>query len=114
MRLKARTDKNQAAIVEALRKSGCLVFCLSSVGKGCPDLLVKLPCGQLLLIEVKSPKGKLTPDQERFQGQGWPVVILRSPDEVAGLVGDSLVSQIFDEPENNLEPEALASGNFSR
>ena len=74
--------------MRALRLAGCLVTDLSQVGRGVPDLLVKLPGGQLLLIEVKAPKGKLTPDQIKFQGQGWPVAIVRSPDEVAGLVGD--------------------------
>ena len=84
MRLKARTDSNQAAIVAALRSQGCLVFCLSSVGKGLPDLLVKLPGGQLTLVEVKSCRGRLTPDQERFHAQ-WPVVVVRSPAEAEDL-----------------------------
>lgn len=35
-----RTDANQTEIVKAFRDLGCSVFILSSVGKGCPDILV--------------------------------------------------------------------------
>ena len=37
MRRAARTDANQAAIVDALRSVGCSVVSLSAVGKGVPD-----------------------------------------------------------------------------
>ena len=36
----AKIDANQNEIVDALRKAGCSVQILSSVGKGCPDILV--------------------------------------------------------------------------
>lgn len=42
MRRAARTDANQTAIVEALRKCGASVQSLAAVGKGVPDLLVGL------------------------------------------------------------------------
>ena len=83
---KCRTDSNQAAIAASLRSFGCLVFPLHTVGHGMADLLVKLPTNQLVLVEVKTEKGKLTDDQERLISQGWPVVILRSPDEAQALV----------------------------
>lgn len=40
MRRQVRTDGNHAAIVRAFRQIGASVQDLSSVGKGCPDLLV--------------------------------------------------------------------------
>ena len=63
----AKIDANQNEIVEALRKSGCTVQVLSSVGKGCPDILVGR-CGHNYLLEIKDgnkPKSaqKLTSDQ---------------------------------------------------
>jgi hypothetical protein len=63
----AKIDANQNEIVAALRKIGCSVQILSSVGKGCPDILVGFR-GENFLIEIKDgnkpPSGqKLTPDQ---------------------------------------------------
>ena len=74
MRLKSRTDTNQAEIVSALRKKGCSVVCLHTVGKGCPDILAGYN-GQNFLIEVKDgnkppSKQKLTPDEAAFFA-GW-------------------------------------------
>lgn len=67
----AKIDANQNEIVDALRKAGCTVQILSSVGKGCTDLVVGIPfreVGLSLMMEVKDgkkPKSaqKLTPDQ---------------------------------------------------
>ena len=73
MRRKAKTDNNQARIVEALRNIGVTVKSLHAVGQGCPDLLCAV-AGHNFLIEVKSEKGKLTPDQVEFH-QGWNSVI---------------------------------------
>lgn len=65
-----RTDKNQTEIVKTLRKIGCEVLILSSVGFGVSDLLVDV-FGFLYLIELKdgdkSPsQRKLTPSEQRF------------------------------------------------
>lgn len=63
----AKIDANQNEIVAALRKIGCSVQILSSVGRGCPDILAGFR-GKNFLIEIKDgskpPSGqKLTPDQ---------------------------------------------------
>lgn len=63
----AKVDATQAAIVAALRKAGCSVQSLASVGKGCPDLVVGIR-GMNLLVECKDggkvPSARrLTPDQ---------------------------------------------------
>lgn len=93
MRTRARVDGNHRAIVKALRRVGCNVLDLSRVGAGCPDLLVScrrrghLP--SLLLMEVKTARGRLTADQQNFEAQGWAVFVVRSVDEALKIVGMS-------------------------
>lgn len=67
MRRAARVDENQSEIVAALRSIGCSVLILSSLGRGCPDLLASNG-RKTVLFEVKNPaKPKadrsLTPDE---------------------------------------------------
>jgi hypothetical protein len=107
VRQRARTDKGHKAIVQALRKVGCQVFDASRCGSGFPDLVVRIPAGRafpcgtdegrkfvyiqlgtrIVLMEIKEPKGKLTPDQEDFI-RDWPeTVIVRSVQEALAAVG---------------------------
>ena len=87
MRLKARTDGTHKDIVKALRKVGCKVLDLSRVGGGCPDLLVRRRNGEPALMEVKTARGGLTPDQQRFIAD-WPeTIVARSVDEALAAVG---------------------------
>ena len=70
MRRRARTDANQAEVVESLRAAGVSVLCLHQIGRGCPDLLLGTHRGNLLL-ELKDgskpPSAcRLTPDEARF------------------------------------------------
>jgi Holliday junction resolvase len=73
MRLRARTDANQREIVAALRKVGCSVAVLSSVGKNVPDLAVGYR-GQNFFLEVKrderAAKRKDQTDQRTAQ-ESW-------------------------------------------
>jgi len=69
-----RVDDNQKEIVRNLRQLGCSVQSLSSLGKGCPDLLVGIK-KRNWLIELKdgkkfSSQQKLTPDEIRWH-QTW-------------------------------------------
>jgi hypothetical protein len=48
----ARTDANQTEVTKALRKIGCSVQLLHSVGRGCPDMLVGYK-GNNYLLEIK-------------------------------------------------------------
>lgn len=101
MRRAARTDATHAAIVKALRQVGCKVSDTSRIGGGFPDLVVRRDCigvavighrlwydsSRILLMEVKTPKGKLTPEQEAFI-KDWPeTVIVRSVEEALKAVG---------------------------
>jgi hypothetical protein len=83
----AKIDLNQPAIVDALRKVGVSVVSLASVGNGIPDLLAAKN-DKVWLIEVKGPKGKLTPAQVEFMST-WPGVvhIVRNVDDALRLVG---------------------------
>lgn len=77
MRRAARVDANQAAIVEALRAAGCVVWVL-----GLPvDLLVGKN-GRTVLVEVKTKTGKYTELQQSFMGSwtGGPVATIRDVD----------------------------------
>jgi Holliday junction resolvase len=87
MRRAARVDNNQGAIVEALRKAGISVVSLASLGRGVPDILAASGT-DAWLIEIKSPKGKLTAHQVDWI-LNWPGVvhIVRTPDEALQLVG---------------------------
>lgn len=91
-----RTDTNQKEIVECFRKLGVKVLILSSVGNGCPDILVGITLSdgsqRLRLIEIKDgkkpPSGrKLTLHEERFHHE-WDgfVSIVSSVDEAVDLV----------------------------
>lgn len=63
MRRAARRDDNERDIIHALIKVGCLVQPLTQ-GDGVPDLLVGVPSGRLIVIEVKD--GSKAPSQRRL------------------------------------------------
>lgn len=93
MRRAAKVDRNQAEIVDALRKAGATVQSLAAVGGGVPDLL----CGfrrQTFLLEVKDGKQppsarELTPDQVAWHlaWGGGGCVVVNSVDEALAAIG---------------------------
>lgn len=85
MRRAARVDVNQRDIVEVLRQVGASVQHLHHVGQGCPDLLVGYR-GRNYLLEVKTAKGGLTEDEQRWIAQ-W-----RGQADVVRSVEDALAS----------------------
>ncbi len=86
-RLLARVDANQADITHALRQCGALVQTTHTLGRGFPDLLIAYR-GVLALIEVKTPRGTLTPDETQWHAkwQDAPVYIVRDVDEIPDLL----------------------------
>jgi hypothetical protein len=96
MRLAAKTDRNHAEIMQALRGHRCDVLSLAAVGNGCPDLLVWSPWTRSLhLLEVKDGEKppsarKLTPDQVKFHTE-WrgPISVVTSVGEALRAVGVS-------------------------
>ena len=90
MRRKARVDENQLVIVARLRRHGATVVPLHTVGEGVPDLLVGIR-GTTLLVDVKTPAGRLTERQVDWHGTwtGAPVCIVRSEEDV-----DTIMEQL--------------------
>lgn len=102
MRRASRTDGPHAAIVQALRKVGCQVKDTSRVGDGFPDLIVRADGllktvqknaalfywePKILLMEVKTARGKLNAEQQAFL-RLWPeTLVVRSVDEALQAVG---------------------------
>jgi len=91
MRRAARRDANEGTIVDALRSMGCVVYAI-----GWPvDLLAILPDGDIVLMEVKTPTGRLRGQQVEFiqaaQMRGARVHIVRTLDDVlqALKIGDN-------------------------
>ena len=89
MRHRAKTDANQAAVVDALRRIGCSVRSTASIGAGFPDLAVGYR-GQNFLLEVKdgakAPSArKLTDEEKRFalEWRGHYVVVTSANDAIA-------------------------------
>ena len=94
MRKAAKIDDNQAEIVAALRGVHATVQILSSVGKGCPDILVGFR-GQNYLMEIKDgtkyeSRRSLTPDQKQWhmtwRGQKCVVCSAKQALEVLGVI----------------------------
>lgn len=97
MRRAAKIDRNQPAIVQALRDIGTSVQSLGAVGKGCPDLLCfREPVGYTLL-EVKDgdkvpSQRKLNADQVKFHAE-WkgPIHVVESVnDAIRAVTGQKL------------------------
>lgn len=82
----AKVDRNQPEIVKALRDEGATVQILSSVGKGCPDILVGYNEVNYLM-EIKYEDGKLTPDQ-RVWHSTWlgRLYVVRSAPEAIRII----------------------------
>jgi hypothetical protein len=82
-----RTDGNHADIRQAMRDAGADVEDMSGAGRGFPDTVVRTRDDRVLLVEIKTPTGKLTPAQVKFH-QRFPVHIVRTVEEAVELVTD--------------------------
>jgi|WetSurMetagenome_2_1015567.scaffolds.fasta_scaffold383361_2 hypothetical protein len=86
-----RTDSNQQAIMDALRACGCGCYDTHSVSHGFPDLIVALPSGKVIMVEVKSSvSAKYTPDETQF-AQECPAIVYRiiTPEQAVEVVRDA-------------------------
>lgn len=93
MRRIAKVDRNQAAIVEALRAAGATVICLHQVGKGCPDILCGYK-GENFLLEVKDGernRHNLTLDEQIFI-ESWDGQVEVVVDEIEALMAIGAVA----------------------
>ena len=91
MRRAAKIDTNQSEIVDALRRLGCTVMSIASVGQGCPDLIVGVR-GRNVLLEVKDgskpPSARrLTPaEQEWIDAWRGQVTVVESASDAIRVV----------------------------
>ena len=87
-RYAAKTDANQSEIIAAIEKAGYYVHDCSRYGGGFPDLLCVNKYGQVVLLEVKTPGGTLTPAEMRFKGE-YPgaYYIVRSAEAALDYLG---------------------------
>ena len=90
MRVAARSDQNQARIVQALRKAGASVIHLHQLGRGVPDILACFR-GRNILMEIKRPGEKPNEKQIEFHSTwGGELHVVRTEEEaIAALNGDS-------------------------
>ncbi len=80
-----RRDGNEGPIIAALKAVGASVAQLS--GPNLPDLLVGY-CGGNWLLEVKTPKGKLSDGQAiGFARWAGNINVVRSPEEALRRIG---------------------------
>lgn len=92
MRRAARTDRNQADIVFALRGVGATVQPLHAVGQGCPDLLVGYQ-GQNHLLEVKDgtkpPSARKLTERQIEWRQAWRgnCCVVKNEEEALTVIG---------------------------
>lgn len=92
----SRVDANQAEIVESLRKAGCFVQSLATIGKGCPDLMVGHGY-KWFVMEVKdgakAPSArKLTPDEQAWHDRARlfaPVHIVESVEQALQIIREA-------------------------
>ena len=90
MRFRARVDRNQKELVRAIRDMGASAESLARLGDGFPDLLVGISDQVMVLAEIKSEKGKLTPTQVKWRDRwrGPAPYIVRSIDDAVVLVNN--------------------------
>lgn len=84
-RIAAKRDRNERMIIKALNDMSCKVWQLNDPGM--PDLLVVTPDGRIVLIEVKSRHGRLTPAQVKRRAEGLPFSVVRTIKEATDAVG---------------------------
>lgn len=76
-------------ICATLRAAGCAVTQIKAASgqAGVPDLLVSFR-GRWYVLELKTPKGKLSPAQQAWHTkQQAPVFVVRTPEEALTAIG---------------------------
>jgi hypothetical protein len=85
MRHTHRVDANQADIVDALHRVGCSTQSLTTIGSGCPDLLVAR-AGQMWLLELKADSELAKSQIDWINAWNAKVHVVRSVDEALAAV----------------------------
>lgn len=77
-----KVDRTQKTIVEALRRSGVLVW----VVNGTLDLVCQF-AGFQTILEVKAKGGRLTKTQQAMRAEGWRFEVVETPLQAYEAVG---------------------------
>jgi hypothetical protein len=91
MRVRGKVDRNQPAIVRALRNAGASVQSLADIGEGCADLLVGFR-GVNFVMEVKDGEAPLNKqrlnDAEKVWHANWrgSVQVVHSVEEAVSAL----------------------------
>lgn len=80
-----KRDANEPRIVGILQAVGVKVQRISE--RGFADLICLSPRAGVVLLEVKSEKGKLTDAQVEHRQDGWPVIIVRNEQQALEACG---------------------------
>jgi hypothetical protein len=84
-----RRDGNHNEIKHVLKQAGYFVFDCADVACGFPDLLVVSKSNIPVLLELKMPGEKLTPDEKVFHANYTaPLCIVRSAEEALDTMAD--------------------------
>ena len=87
MRRVAKVDRNQAEIVQALRKAGASVTPTHFVGAGFPDIVVSFR-DSWYLLEIKTEDGTLTQSEIEFAEYHRAMVpVVRSVEDALIAIG---------------------------
>ena len=83
----------EQALVQAVKKIGGICPKFVSPGtNGMPDRIALLPGGRMGFIEVKAPKQKPRPLQERqhqrLRALGFPVFVLDDPEKIEEILAE--------------------------
>lgn len=81
-----RRDSTHQDVVTTLRQIGAVVVDLANLGRDVPDVLAYFR-GRTWLLEIKSPRGKLTPGQSDWMAH-WPghCAVVRSAEDAIRVV----------------------------
>jgi hypothetical protein len=82
-------DDNHREMIRTAEGIGHHVIDLSKLGLGVPDLAIIRPSDQRCwLVEVKGPKGKLTPAEQAYATRSrTPIYLVRTVDELLEVLG---------------------------
>lgn len=88
------------------------IFKAMGVRAGVADLVLLFPSGRCAFIEIKSPKGRLSPAQKVFRNtvedMGFPFAECRGVDEVERFVRGILVNHEYrDRADRAFQPEKV-------
>jgi hypothetical protein len=86
MRHTHRVDANQADIVDALHRAGCSTQSLTTIGGGCPDLLVARG-NQMWLLELKADSELAKSQIDWINRWNAKVHVVRSAEDALAAVG---------------------------